>query len=432
MLHTLGKVVRSHPRTAALLAALLGLAGTCGGLYGYALWQWRGARAAVREGRLEEAQRRLRVCLFVWPRSVDVHLLAARADRLGGDFEGAEAHLNTGLKLQDGGTDAIQLEFLLMRVQAGEVDEVAPALLNCVADNNPESPLILETLSQAYMRNFRYRPALRCLSLWSEKFPDAGEPLHWRGWVRERLNDRKGAMEDYRGALERNPDLVAVRLRVAEILLEEHRPAEALPHLERLRQQAPDRADVVARLGECRQLEGDNEEARRLLEEAVERLPDDAEVLVHLAQLDLDEGRPARAERWLRRVLKGDPTDPAARYTLVSCLRRQGREKEASAALKEYHKNQALLKRANKLLQDEAEKPTTAPGPAFDVGEALLRVGQERAGVSWLRQALRRDPGYAPAHRALAAYYEKKGDRENAEAHRRRLAELGRKQATRP
>src|SRR5205085_4929 len=131
---------------------------------------------------------------------------------------------------------------------------------------------------------------------WIQEDPDAAEPLHWRGWVLERVNDSKSALKDYLRALELDPDLASVRLRVAEMYLEDNNPVEALPHLERLRREAPDRADVLARLGQCRFLQGDLAAARRLLEAAREKLPDDAPLLIHLAKLDLEEDRPARAE----------------------------------------------------------------------------------------------------------------------------------------
>ena len=60
-----------------------------------------------------EAQDRLKFCLRVWPRSPDVHLLAARAARLTGNMPDAEAHLNRCIELQDGATEGVQLEFLL-------------------------------------------------------------------------------------------------------------------------------------------------------------------------------------------------------------------------------------------------------------------------------------------------------------------------------
>src|SRR5262249_54310255 len=153
------------------------------------------------------------------------------------------------------------------------------------------------------------------------------------------------AMRDYNKALELDPDLVSVRLRVAEMLLENKKPLEALPHLERLRKQAPDRPDVLARLGQCRYLEGKIKEARRLMEAAVQKLPDDPLLLPPLAKLEQGERppRPAEAEKWLKLVLKVDPADTEAQYMLVSSLRAQGREKEARAALKLWEKHKTTL-----------------------------------------------------------------------------------------
>jgi tetratricopeptide (TPR) repeat protein len=398
----------------------LALAGVGGGLYAYALHQWHAAQAAVKAGRLAEAQRSLDFCLLIWPRSVPVHILAARAARLRGDFDGAEAHLNRCLKLQHGATEAIQLEFLLMRVQAGEEDEVASELLLYVDDNSPESPLILETLARAYMHNLRYGPAFASLSRWIAVAPDSAEPLRWRGWVLERLNDHEGALKDYKRALELDPDLVPVRLRLAEILLERSNPLEALPHLELLHRQFPDRPDVLARLGQCRFLQGEAEEARRLLEAAVEQIPNDSAVLLHLAKLEMQENHPAPAERWLRRALKVDPTDTEAQFTLVASLQAQGRWDEAKAALEQYQKDTALLKRIGRALQEEAEHPSTDPGTLFELGDVFLRTNAH-VGLYWLHRALQHDPEHQPTHKALAEYYESKGEPEKAAVHRRHL-----------
>ena len=73
-----------------------------------------------------------------------------------------------------------------------------------------------------------------------------------------------------------------------------------------------------------------------------------------------------------------------------------------AAALEQYEKHKALLKRANKLLENEAKHPTNDPSPAAEAGAILLRIGQERLGLHWLDQALQRDPGHLPTHQALA------------------------------
>jgi tetratricopeptide (TPR) repeat protein len=424
MFRVLGTALRARPWTTCLGLVVLIVLGTLGGLYGYACHQWHTACAEVRDGRAAQARDRLPLCLFVWPSSAEVHLLAARAARLTGDYPEAEAHLKQCLRLQGGASEASQLEFLLLRVQTGEEDEVAPALLDLVENEHPESLLILETLARAYMHHLRYGPAYNALTRWIARAPDAAKPYHWRGWVLERMNSHEQAMLDYRKALSLDPDLAQVRLRVAEMLLEDHNPREALGHLEHLHRQVGDRPDVQARLGQCHFQQGRLEEARRILEEVVRHLPTDAAVLVHLGKLEQQQGRPAKAEEWLRRALAADPADTEARFALASCLRLQGRTQEAAAAQREYEKHKALLQRANRLLQDEAKNPGTSPTRPAEVGALLLEVGQEKQGLYWLDQALQRDPGNQPALRALVAHFERRGDSERAAAYRRRLARL--------
>jgi tetratricopeptide (TPR) repeat protein len=417
-----GKGARRRTRTIVLVLALLLLIGAGVGFYFYALRQWAAAEADVKNNRLQEAQGRINFCLWVWPRSGAVHLLAARAARLHGEFEEAEAHLNRCLKLQHGATEPVQVEFLLMRVQRGEEDEVAPELLSVYVNNNsPESALILETLSGAYMRNLRYGPAYSCLNRWAEIAPDSADPYRWRGWVTERLGNHDGALKDYQRALELNPDLVTVRLRLAEMLLDKADSPAAREHLERLRLECPDRADVLARLGQCRFMQGETEEARELLEKAVEQLPNDSALLVTLAKLYNQERRAADAEKWARRALKVDPTDTEAEVTLTASLQAQGRWDEANKVLEQFQQDTALLKRVAQVLQKEAEGHGADPDALAEVG-ALFLTTNERVGLYWLNQALERDPNHQLSHKALAEYYEKKGAPEKAALHRSRLA----------
>jgi tetratricopeptide (TPR) repeat protein len=415
------RAARRRPWLALLGLAVLGLAGAvaAGGWYVY--HQWEQAQADLAADRPKEALSRLEICLHLWPRDPEVRLLAARAARLSGDLQAAEAHLKQCIKSQGGATEAVQLEFLLLRVQTGEVDEVAPTLVDCVEKGHRESPLILETMAGAYMARLRYRSALACLSRWIEVSPQTAKALYWRGLVLERLNHHKDAARDYRQALKLDPGLFRARLRVAELLLEDKRTPEALPHLERLYREAPDHPEVQARLGICRYLLNQRDEARRLMEAAVVRLPNDPALLVHLARLDLEQGRAAEAERRLRKVLKMDPADTEALHNLVNALQFQGKTEEAAAALKEHQKAREQVDRANQLLREVADSPSATPADFAEVGELLLRIGRDRQGVYWLEQALERDPGQLRAHTALAAHYEHKGESDRAASHRRWL-----------
>jgi type IV pilus assembly protein PilF len=411
-----------------LIPCLLGASAI--GFYCYAVYQWRLTQKAVKEDRLAEAQHGLDLCLFVWPRSIPVHLLAARVARLSGDVDAAESHLNRCLKLSKGATEEVQVEFLLLRVQQGEEDEVAPLLMEYVENKYSETPLILKTLARAYMHSLRYGLAYDCLDRLAREEPDSALPFHWRGWVSERMNNPTAAMIDYQHALGLDPGITALRLRVAEMFLEDHNPIEATPYLESLIKEFPDRADVMARLGQCRFLQGQEEEARSLLEAAVEKIPDDPAVLLYLAKLDLQDGDPAKAEQRLIQLLKVDPYDTEGRYCLYMSLEKQGRQEEAATAQIEWKQVKTQLEQANDLLKAEATHPSYDANTAYKIGSALINVAQENLGLYWFIKALERDSTFQPALVALAELYEKRGSPEKAAQYRRRLPEPAKNQSS--
>lgn len=416
----LSRSAQRHPRrTVAAFLLVVTAAATAG--WGYARYQWRAAQAALAGDRPHEATARLAVPLAVWWWDPDVRLLAARASRVGGDLPAAEAHLNRGLKLAGGATERLQLEFLLLRIQTGELDQVAPPLIDAVEKGHPESALIMNTLAVAYVQSLRYKPAFACLSRWIELQPDSAKAYHLRGWVLERLNKHKEASADYHKALELAPESVPIRLRVAEMLLEDHQAPEAVPHLEELYRRAPDDPKVQARLGMCRFLQGRTDEARQLMEAAVPRLPHDPTLLIHLARLDLQDGRPADAERRLRIVIDTDPTDTEAWYTLITAVQAQGRAGDADMVLRGYERAKTALDRTNKLLQEVADSPTAGAADYAELGDLLLQAKQEQRGLYWLYEALDRDPENQRAHRALATHFERTGNADKAAAHRRQI-----------
>lgn len=424
MFRSLGYVIWKRPKTTALVLALLVLIGAGVGLYVYVFQQWDAARTAVKEGRPAEARAGLVLCLSVWPYSVPVHILAARRARMMGDFAGAEAQLQRCLRLQKGASADVQIEFLLMRVQRGEVDDVAEELFQHVQNKSSESTLITETMARAYMDKLRYGPALQCLDRWIEASPEEAKPHHWRGWVLERLDETDAAIEDYRRALELDPGLIAVRLRMAELMLEKSNPPEALVYLEPLSKQFPDHPEVIALLGRCRFLQGQTEEAGRLMEAAVKQRPEDGPLLNTLAKLNLGDGKAVEAEQWARQALKADSTDAEAENILAASLRSQGRLKEADAAQEQHEKDMVLLRKVNRMLGEDADPkhPTRNASDFYEVGAIFLRGGQDRQAEYWLNRALALDPGHRPTLQALAEYYEGKGDAGKAAAYRQRIA----------
>jgi tetratricopeptide (TPR) repeat protein len=401
------------------------LAGGFLALEGWAYWQESLARRAVAEEHFDDAQRHVDRALGVRRRWAATQLLAARIARLRGAYAEAEQHLDRCGQL-DGISEPLQLEWLLLRCARGEADELSADLLAAVDRHHPESAAILEALAGAYMRQTRYQEALRCLDRWVELAPDCVRALDWRGWVGNQLDHRAQALADYERALELQPGRSAVRLRLAELLVDSSRHPEAVPHLERLREEQPANPEVLVALARCRMALSSPDEARALLDSVLAAQPDHFDALLQRGKLELESSNFAEAERWLRQALARTPGDPEARYSLYLSLQGQAnRQREAREELARWQQDRRTRDRLTRLLRTELDRRPNDPDLAAETGELLLQVGEDQRGLFWLRRALALDARHAASHRALLAYYERTNDPARAEEQRRQLAALG-------
>lgn len=85
---------------------------------------------------------------------------------------------------------------------------------------------------------------------------------------------------------------------------------------------------------------------------------------------------------------------------------------------------QAHVRRMQDVGQAEDAAGSRPNDPALRVwlGKQLLAAGHDAAGLRFLKGALGIDPGYAPAHAALADYYDSHAQPAAAAEHRRRAA----------
>jgi tetratricopeptide (TPR) repeat protein len=391
---------------------------------GWAYWQEGAARQALAAGHFDEAQRHIEQALGVHRNREAAHLLAARIARLRSAYAEAEQHLGRCGQL-NGLPEPLQLEWLLLRCQRGEVDELAPGLLAHVERNHPESQAILEALSRVYLHQNRYQEALRCLDRWVGQAPETVRALEWRGWVLNQLDHHGQAIGDHERVLELDPGRDVVRLRLAEILVESSRHGEALPHLERLHAQQPDNPEVLVLLARCRMVQARTDEARALLTEVLEAHPEHFEALFYRGKLELEDNHPVEAERWLRQALARKPHHPETRYDLWRSLQLQpGRQSEAHEELARWKEDRRAQDRLVHLVRSELDHNANDPAIASELGALFLRQGEDERGVFWLERALRNDPRHAPSLRLLIDYYERMHKPDRAADYRRQLAAL--------
>ncbi len=415
--------VRRRRLWVVLAGAGVLLAGGFLAVEGWAFWQERSARQAMADEHFDEAQRLIDQALLVRESWASTHLLAARIARLRGAYPEAERHLSRCEQL-GGMSDSLQLEWLLLRCQEGEVDELAPGLLAAVDRNHPDSVSILEALAAVYMRQLRYVEALRCLDRWVERAPNSVRALDWRGWVSNQLDHRGQAISDCERALELQPGRSAVRLRLAQILVESSRPGEAVPHLERLRKEQPTNPEVMIALARCWMAQSRTDDARNLLDDVLASRPDDFDALLWRGNLERENGDFAEAERWLRKALVRSPADPEALYALYLSLQAQpDRQAEADKELAQWKQDLRTRDRLAHLLRTELPAKPNDPNLAAEAGKLLLQQGEDPLGLFWLNRALSIDPRNVAGRRELIAYYERTNNPAKAEEQRQQLSQ---------
>lgn len=408
-----------------LLGGIVLLAGGLLACEGWAVWQERLAAHALADDHLDEARHHIELALQVHRHRTSTLLLAARIRRLRGGYSDAEQYLLRCGQF-NGMSEPVQLEWLLLRCQQGEVDELAPNLFALVRQQHPETPAILETLTSVYIRQTRYLDALLCLNLWLEHTPDSVRALDWRSWLGNQLDDRGQAIGDYEHLLKLQPDRADIRLRLAQLLVESKRYAEALPHLDRLLRELPDNPDVLVALASCRVVQLRPEEARALLDTVLKDHPGHFDALFQRGKLELTLEHPAEAEAWLRRAIQVKPHDVEACYSLYRSLQGQpNRQQESECERIRWEQERAKQDRLNLLLRRELAAQPNNVDLAREVGELLLELGEEQRGLFWLRRALDRNPRHVPSHRTLLAYYERTHNAAKADEERQQLTELG-------
>jgi tetratricopeptide (TPR) repeat protein len=406
-----------RPRRVVLCLIVI-LASTLAAENGWAYYQLRSAKRAFAESNYHQAGAKLRYCRQVWGWRAEVWFWSARTARWQSDYRSAEAYLKKCQRLGYP-ADKVQLEWLLLRVMRGEIDELAPGLAKSIQDKHPESVEILATVARVYTRTIRYNEAQGCLALWLQLEPESVRALEWRGWIYERQDHPEEALSDYGKVLELAPARTEIRERFANLLLGTGKVQEALRQFEILHESEPWNREYRTGIGHCRFVLGQRDEARAILEQVLSEEPDNAPALRALAKLEQTSGHFQEAEAIARKLIQLDAFDLQAHITLYSCLEAQG--DRTSETEKEKKVCEALEKKVRQLYSYsmEIERFRNRPEKLTEFGEVLLSVGLDDKAVYWLNEALKVDPGYVPAHEALAKYYEAHNDPAQAAEHRK-------------
>jgi tetratricopeptide (TPR) repeat protein len=383
-----------------------------------AWYHFRAARSALIRYHSREAIEHLRICLQTWPKDAQVLFLAARSARRAGNYAEAEIALSK-YEDQRGNDDAAALERTLLRAENGDVDRTSGFCKHWIEQGHPDAPFIFEAMIRGYLRTYRLSEARRLLQYWRQTQPDNPQTYFVEGELHDCELLASDAAASYQQVLQIDPEHEEARLNLTAALLEQKAFAEAIPHLEHLRQRQPDNLQTAVRLAACLAFQGQQQEAVNLLDDVLARQPDFAPALAERGKIALTQEEYAAAENWLRQAVERNPSDQPVRYSLVQCLRRLGKETEAQQQEQQLHQLEADLKRIGKIARQDMPQAPHNAALQCELGVILLRNGFVEQGLRWLNRAVQQDGPCPAAHQALADYYQRIGNAEQAELHRR-------------
>ena len=369
----------------------------------------REVRSELKNYHNPQALRHLKECMHQWPDDPDLLLLAARAERRASHYAEAERLLERYQKAR-GLDEAYSFEQLLLAAERG-VDRVADQCWRYIENGHDDSVLILEALTRGYSRQYQLGGARKCLDRWLQMQPDNAQAHYLNGkYQLDYSHKAERAGESFRRAFELDPEHEEARICLAVALLESHdRPnlAEAVKHLEWVRERQPDNFSVLVGLAEAQNELGQQAEAVKIVDSVLAERPNFAPALALRGRLAADQGQFAEAESWLRQALVGDPNNYVVRARLVQCLLNNDKQEEGRRLEEESKQILEDLGRYDQIVTRDLVASPRSPALMCELGQVLIRLGRREEGAHWLERALHEDPQYAPARRALTEYQNK-------------------------
>jgi tetratricopeptide (TPR) repeat protein len=416
-----------RPLTALAIFLLLGLIG--GGAYlAYvnfsALSEWDRAKEALEVGDYQQAKEHLQRCVAhsYWSQSGEAHFLLARAHRRLGEFDEANEQLDEAEKLE-WSPNGVEMERTFLRAQQGSFQDVEETLVRWGMEmENQDAAPVLEVLAEQY----GIRLQLGAAVYWGKKFleyaPRNVTALLSLGKIYKQGHNLPEALKLFRRAVSAQPEKEEARLQLASTLLEQKEVAKALEQYDYLSANGYRSRGVLLGLARCHVGLGHVDQARAILDDLVARYARDHEVLGERGRLALNqERRPAFAEKWLRESVKIYPYNRTTMHALYLCLKQQrdpAKKAEADKLKVRLDQLKQDLEKLDELTVQRLPKDPRNPNLMCEIAALAMRNGEEAHGVYWYNKALQIDPNHAAANRALADYYDKKGDKEQANRYR--------------
>lgn len=347
------------------------------------------------------------------------------------DPESAKAYFNLGIVYKHLGKEeearkAFEKADLISREKSPILNEKIAKLL-CNSDfaaKNPKLALKTPTIQNGSNEVAANKEVTQ--------FVTAGYGFYIKG-------DYEQAIENYKKALDLQPNNANVITEIANIYYETGQYTEAEDHYELATSINPNNAEAYAKYASLKEFMGNNSKAIKLYEKAVELNPADEVSLISLANLYQTERQPKNAQEYYQKVIQLNPDNKTARLKLDSL---QASTPNSTHETLSFSPNKSLLEAKEALKSKDFNTATELfkkillldPGNIDAqqglsesyvlAAENLFEKGLDEYGLEILLKSIEASPNNPDALTMLGNYYLKNGDTQKALVYMERAAQF--------
>lgn len=297
-------------------------------------------------------------------------------------------------------------------------DNLGPLLLVYKSDGGE----VLASLVQGFLNQGDHPSASQALRLWNELYEQDPKAAFWQGVYSTISYDLDNALESFQKAIELDPQDPRARQELAEVYLEKANFEEARQQFEWLMKNQPT-PEVFTGYARSLLNLGLTDEAALQLKKLtdVSKLPSPELALVCETNLEADQAQEAseQASILLKRWPNALPYLQLKARSLAKLGETSESEKFFAQAAESQNKRPQVDQMIERMATDSANQELRR-----DMGELMMNYLDPAGGVGYIQIASRTNPFDIKTQELLVSYYEKEGDLQVAQNHRRMIRQI--------
>ena len=298
-------------------------------------------------------------------------------------------------------------------------DNLGPLLLVYKSDGGE----VLASLVQGFLNQGDHPSASQALRLWNELYEQDPKAAFWQGVFSTASYDLETALKSFQKAIELDPQDPRARQELAEVYLEKANFEEARQQFEWLMKNGHENPEVITGYARSLLNLGLTDEAALQLKKLtdVSKLPSPELALVCETNLEADQAQEAseQASILLKRWPNALPYLQLKARSMAKLGETSESEKFFAQAAESQNKRPQVDQMIERMATDSANQELRR-----DMGELMMNYLDPAGGVGYIQIASRTNPFDIKTQELLVSYYEKEGDLQVAQNHRRMIRQI--------